>query len=255
MLIKNDTDRISRYLDILRETNIYDFHHTVINNGQFEVYDETFDAYKDLKHSVFGTFDDKNLQKVLNKFDNAFDSLESCLNKYYKWNNEQTIGFYPRRFRIEETGLSGGKNDIKKHIEYFNSEYKKLLIAFRNYFKQNETSDRSKFIYKNGHDFFYSKNNKKIKFINHATKYYYLFCTLYDLSKDKDPISYKEIINHVNKKYKTSIESNQDISRLINNSLIHNSKKYNLILIRPDNENLIEVVNGVGIIFNNSSCI
>ena len=135
--MKNDTDRIVRYLDILSEQNIERFENVIMINGSFEDYDAIFDIYRDFKKSSFGNFDDKNLQDKLEKFNESFEKLDIFLSEPHKWTLEKDYGWYPRRKRLENTTIV--KNDeIKTLLDKFDSDYQVLTGAFRAYFKNEE---------------------------------------------------------------------------------------------------------------------
>ena len=256
MIIKNDTNRIERYLELLSEEIIKEFEKSVEANSDFEVYDESFDIYRDFKKSLFGSFDDKDLQYKLERFNESFEKLENLLSKAYKWDYNIEHGWYPRRWKLEKQPIIEEK-EIKDLLNKFDLEYQILIGAFREYFKSykeenfvSKDSD-SRFIVMENNDFFYGKDKSKIKFKNHNTKYYFLFCSLYDLSKGKEPIKYNELISHLNKKYKQKNITEKSIIGIIHNSLERNHEKYNLQLITSKNENLIEVIRGKGISFYN----
>jgi len=254
MIIKNDAERITRYYEILSESNVKEFQGLVMTNGPFEQYDQMFDIYRDFKKSPFGTFNDTKLQSALNKFDESFKKLDIFLTENHKWEFEPDIGFYPRRWKAKESKNLDTKQ-VQQLLSDFEFNYKNLVSLFSKYFRRNVTEvvsgDGLRYVYKSGGDFFYGKNGSKIKFQNHHRKYYFLFCALYDLAEDDKVIEYKDLITHLNRSYRQKFKTSQDIINCIRNSIFRNSRKYNLNLGTPDNQSLIDIVKGEGVVFHN----
>jgi hypothetical protein len=168
--------------------------------------------------------------------------------------HEGIVRTVERKVKDENDELGNHWSEVYAEISFYPQKLKNYILNELPYIRQNKNQKKVDcYITKEGEDFMY--NGKLLNNIGKGTRYYIVFDTLFSLLHSGGKTTYGELGIQIKKRIKgTTSFSKERMAKFIQDNLsIHNGFLHhtNIENPLPNGKELIHVIRGYGIEFNN----